>query len=90
MLVLLPAYGVSLSFTLHYFSSGLDTVIWQVLALANPMTIVTSILSLLLRTNGGMGYVIVVVVNVAFWLLVAHLADVLLEKARRRRARRRG
>lgn len=89
LLVLLPVYGVLLSFTLH-FSSDLDTLTWQVLALANPMIIVSSISTLLLRTNGGIGYVIVVVLNVAFWLPVAHLTDALLEKVRRRRARRHG
>ena len=91
MLVLLPAYGMVMSLTLSVpFVFELDTPTWWVLALLNPITVVIVILVPLLRASEDPAYIILIVSNLAFWLPVAHLMDVLLEKARRRRARRRG
>ena len=91
LLLLLPVYGTVMSLTLSVpFVSELDTPTWWVLALSNPITIVIMFSILLLRASEAPAYIIMIVSNLAFWLPVAHLTDVLLEKARRRRARRRG
>lgn len=90
MLILLPAYGLFSSFLSIVNFPGLDLAGVYAVILSNPTIIVSSILIPLLRADANTAYTIIVVSNVAFWLLVAHLADVLLEKARRRRARRRG
>ena len=90
LLMLLPAYGLFSSFMSIVNFPGLDLAGVYALILSNPTIVVSVISSLLLRADENTTYTIVIVSNLAFWLLVAHLADVLLEKARRRRARRRG
>ena len=90
MLALLPAYGLFSSFLSIVNFPGLDLAGVYAVILSNPIIVVSVISSLLLRADENTAYTIVVVSNLAFWLPVAHLMDVLLEKARRRRARRRG
>ena len=89
LLVLLPAYGMLSTYILS-LPLEIDTPTWQVLALLNPITVVFMFSSLLLRASEAAAYIIMIVTHLAFWLPVAHLTDVLLEKVRRRRARRRG
>ena len=90
LLMLLPAYGLFSSFMSIVNFPGLDLAGVYALILSNPTIVVSVISSLLLRADENTTYTIVIVSNLAFWLPVAHLADVLLEQARRRRARRRG
>lgn len=90
LLMLLPAYGLFSSFLSIVNFPGMDLAGVYALLLSNPMIFVILISVPLLRADEDTAYMILIVSNLAFWLPVAHLTDVLLEKVRRRRARRRG
>ena len=88
LLALLPAYGM--------LTLPLSDVIPQASpVLLYPNVVAIAILLTIgeLRFDGGMPLTVFiasfVAAHLAFWLPAAHLADVVLERARKRRARRR-
>ena len=97
-LVLLPAYGL-LSFplagavrevgaALAVVQPGVVSEVEAALLLSNPAVLFIVLSLNLLRFDPDVTILAYVASNLAFWLPVARLADVRLEKIRRRRARR--
>ena len=82
-LILFPAYGMLTLPLIGAFPQAAT-----VLAHSNLVAYAVILSMGLLRPDMSLVPIIIVASNLAFWLPAAHLADVVLERARRRRAGR--